>query len=970
MVKYSKACGVLSFFVFLFLFTKSSFASDLEQQLVQTSSPYIKYFKDRALGQASGFAGLTRSFQLYLGNQVPADEAVINFGAVSYDQSILGRISQAGNNQAILDTYVSYATPQNLNDQNNPLINCNGDYYGAGGPGDEILYGLYRVVRISGRDISGWWDTWDWIVDTGSTACFIIDALDAYQKTSNIAYKNFAILLGGYILKLKDTDGGIRYGPRGMYHYPEGAYDFYWDLKSTEQNERCLYAFDALYAVTGDTQYSNASTAIKNWLKSMYNKQKHLFYTAATFNGSSWIKSDIDGYVATDVTAFAPLEIMFSDTYFGATQANRDTEVDAMFSAIEAKNGFLDVDSKPLFFRFSTSQTPDPVKGDYGSVEWSAQMALAYLRAAQNYAPRVGNKAQIYLDKYNKLINSLETYFSFPSDDNNSKVAPYASYYLDRSLAGGVSTGTGYYTYNCQAVLASCYYAFAKSGYDPTKLGGGIGIPGGVLNLTGVPWYQNIPPYNSTGAAAAQIILNFIRSSSGAATLTQDAIYQYAKSTKPYGPELNPDEIAKALGYFDPYDSLISNWSNSYDSLPAGNPYKGYNFSVDTYDPQSDSNALNKYMRDICHWMAYTVTKEDWWKNGPLVAQPNTPAAIPIYGTYNHWVVVKGFGASANPCPQPHTNPWYSPDFTVNGFWIADPLTSGIGEDTYKTAAECSLTYFLPLSTSDNYNGKFVQVAEPPPYISKANVQIPLPIQDAANLAFIGVKSNSSNNAAQLKSLSVSTASATINNKLPVIKNNWRDILPASLLSDLDCQKAFTGTVKGRPILVKMANVKNSNYYLVPFNKYDKRRRFLTSAVIILDANAGYFKEASWTQTPEKFLKVNDKDAVSLIRSCILKDFLYKLAKLPRAPFKKYLQQRNVLYKNYNKLLGYVVNAKPELFWKPNSIYSLSPYQPYWKVDANGYIWYVTQKGKVIPATGINKILGEIDNNRILLEKL
>jgi len=454
-----------------------SFASDLDQQLARTAAPYIKYFQDRSLGPPFAFVGLTRSFQLYLGGQSPEDEAIINYGAAGYDSSILGRIRQAGNDRTILDTYAGYAAPLNLADPDNPLINCSGAYYGAGGPADTIVYGLYRVVRILGRDVPVWWNTWDWIVDTGAAACFIVDALDAYQKTSNTDYRDFAVLLGGHILKLQDTDGGNRYGPRGMYHDPEGASDFYWKLKSTEQNERCLYAFEALYAVTADNQYSDAIAALKTWLKAMYNKEKHLFHTSAEFDGAQWIKSSLDTYVATDVTAFAPIDMMFSDTYFGLTQSDRDAEVDAMFSAIEVTTGFLNTDTRPVFFRFTNAQSPDPVKGDYGSVEWSAQMALAYLRSAQNYAARDSIKARIYLDKYNTLIDSLENYFSIPGDDPESKVAPYASYYLDQSVAAKVPTGTGYDTYNCQAALASCYYAFARSGYDPTKIGGGAGIP-------------------------------------------------------------------------------------------------------------------------------------------------------------------------------------------------------------------------------------------------------------------------------------------------------------------------------------------------------------------------------------------------------------------------------------------------------------------------------------------------------------
>lgn len=456
---------VLFYMVSLLFFSvmpSTAFGVEIEYSkppLYSTSYPYIKYFLDRALDSSSEFAGLTRSFQIDLGGHSSADLALINYGAISYDQTILGLISLDNEQTVILDRYVTYS--KQLSDVNNPLLYCGYAY--------NVKYGPFRVVRILGREINGWWNTWDWAVDSGSAACLIEYALCAYQKTQNLDYKNLAVLLGDYILSLQDADGGVRMGPIGMWH-PSGIY-FYWNTKSTEQNERALYALEALAQVTGDGKYSQPITALENWLKDMFDKSVHLYHSAAQFNGTEWINSDF-GYLATDVIAFAPLELMFNDSYFGAAQQERDTEIDNMFAAIEERTAFFDAQNNPKLFRFSISQT-----GDYGSVEWSSQMALAYLRTAQVYAQRGEiEKARGYLDKYNALVSNLENFFIIPLDDTAAKVAPYASY-PDGSVAGNVPTGTGYYTYNCQAALASLYYAFAKSAYDPTKLDGGLGIP-------------------------------------------------------------------------------------------------------------------------------------------------------------------------------------------------------------------------------------------------------------------------------------------------------------------------------------------------------------------------------------------------------------------------------------------------------------------------------------------------------------
>lgn len=451
--------------------TKAEPASNItfsKPSLYQTALPYISYFKEKALKGDSEFPGLTKNFQLYL-DATPS--SIIKCGASSYDQTILGRICLYANprNTAILDTYISYF--KKLDDRKNPLFNTNGNFY------DEnklpILYGPYATIRLTERDTAEWWNTWDWRVDTGAAATLIMYALDAHQQMpdNTKGYKELAIALAEYILKLQDSDGGLRYGPIGMWH--DNGLDFYWQLKSTEQNERALYAFEALYEITKNSQYSQTAKRIKDWLKGMYDFSAHLYESAATFNTNTkkWNKAGFN-YIATDVMALAPLAMMFSDPYFGATQDQRDKEVEDMFTAMEKTTAFFNAENNPILFRFSNGQ-----EGIYGSVEWSSQMALAYLQAAQHYAQRnETEKTQQYLQKYNTLVAALEKYFTAPADAPQARIAPYASY-PDGKVAGNVSTGTGFDTPNCQAALASAYFAFAQAGFDPSKLNGGLGIP-------------------------------------------------------------------------------------------------------------------------------------------------------------------------------------------------------------------------------------------------------------------------------------------------------------------------------------------------------------------------------------------------------------------------------------------------------------------------------------------------------------
>ncbi|MBI5873940.1 MAG: hypothetical protein HZB36_07390 [Candidatus Omnitrophica bacterium] len=519
--------------------------------LYKTGSPYIKYFIEKTVGVPPEFKGLTRSYMISLGGLTPGEEALINYGSWAYDQTILGTIALDNADTTILDTYVAYF--KQLTDPNNPLFATTSAF--------NVKNGTWGVVRILGRNVANWWNTWDWSVDTGATACLIEYALCAYQKTLKLDYKNLAVLLGSYLLALQDVDGGIRFAPIGVWN-PQGL-DVLWKIKSTEQNERALYAFEALYQITQDVKYSAAVTSLKKWLINMYDKTTHLYRAAATFNGTTWVKSD-SSYMPTDVTAFASLSMMFADSNFGSTQQARDAEIDAMFGAIEQKTAFFDNQNNLMLFRFTPVQ-PGAQTGDYGSVEWSAQMALAYLRAAQNYAQRGAyEKAQAYLNKYNVLVASLEAYFIIPADDLASKIAPYASYYLNKSVAGGVPTGTGHNTLNCQAALASVYFVFAKTGYDPTKLDGGPGVPV-IQNISFTPPIQ--PAVADNGQYTASV----------------DQLYA---SWSSFDPESGIAEYQYKITQDSATGTVVRNWTSAgkYIYVTAGNlalqQGKTYFFSV------------------------------------------------------------------------------------------------------------------------------------------------------------------------------------------------------------------------------------------------------------------------------------------------------------------------------------------------------------------------------------------------------
>lgn len=945
--------------------------------LYQTGYPYIKYFLDYASAyEGLRESGFSPSFLLSLGNPSAAED-IVNYGGMNYDQFILGRIQLSNNNFTLLDTYVDYYN--NITDVDNPVINCNGKY--SNGNGSAVSYGPYRTIRVLGWNVTEeWWKTWDYGVDTGAAACLIVYLCEGYQANHNANYLSVAELFAGYILKLRDsTDGGIRSGPRGQYYLvvnpnipnDPGYVDtnFYWNLKSTEVNERCLYAFQALYQATGNTRYNDLATGIKTWLKGMYDSNVGLFRSSATYDGSSWAASDFS-YVATDVMAHAPLEMMFSDSFFGATQEERNQKVDKMFAGIEQRTAILGENSLPKLFKFSISQEQN--KPIYGSVEWSSQMALAYLKAAQNYYTQNDPfRTQLYLNKYQALISSLETFFKAAPANAQAKIAPYASR-LDGSAAGQVNTGTGYKTMNAQAALASAYFAFAKAGFDPMVLGGGPGIPDSTyaLDIDPLVYYRPSSWYNSTGATSALIVLTYLRTDViSPPTLDQETIYEYAKGASVQAGDLTADELDKAMGHFDPYDPAGSD--------PKGNPYVGYNFAVRTYDPRTNANAFTQYLRDICHWMAYPVPIE--YGSPTLTLHPNVPALVPLYGTYNHWAVIKGFSASENPTPRPHDDPFYTPDFTIYGLLITDPTleADSLGREVYKNASELT-NYLLPLNSNDSYNGMYVQVAEPPFAQSKAKVTLAKPTKDTLTLGSV-------KNQVYLKNSSLKSKQTSIFNP------SWKKIADKGLSLNSNASRAFNNTNALDPILVKRTDQKNSDYYLLPYAKINKKGSGanLVSAVMMIDAQDGHFKEASWTKNPQVLIKTDKAKAINLAKTQVWKNFSQKVASLPKPPvyrpyykwgwlrtyyqrwykqeynrwYANYIRQYYALYFDYLKLNGYLNKATAELNWQPKGI-STSPYEPYWKIDANGYIWYVTQEGKTFTPESLNSIMNEISVNR------
>lgn len=206
----------------------------------------------------------------------------------------------------------------------------------------------------------------------------------------------------------------------------------------------------------------------------------------------------------------------------------------------------------------------------------------------------------------------------------------------------------------------------------------------------------------------------------------------------------------------------------------------------------------------ICSWLSYDVSNV--WPRPKRM-----PAIIPLNGSYMDWIVVNGFNTT--------DNPQTAEEYTVNGFWIIDPDVNGIGKNIYITAATLS-EYYKPIVSDDSYCGYYVSVLEPP--ADSAAVCI---AQQQAYPEFTGSRQS------------------IINAAVAGLQKN--------VTGDKKFKAAYHGTKPAQPILV---NNGSAGYFIVPFTKNSG-----CSVAVIVDAQTGAFKQASYCENPDRNYLTNGK---------------------------------------------------------------------------------------------------------------
>ena len=349
------------------------------------------------------------------------------------------------------------------------------------------------------------------------------------------------------------------------------------------------------------------------------------------------------------------------------------------------------------------------------------------------------------------------------------------------------------------------------------------------LDLADFPMYEADGPDEDqmAGPAVAQMILNYIWWDS-TVDPTPPLTFDDQQALYDYGIPLNE---TPGLSYLD----VFGMWHTIQDHRPVPYSQYGYNF---TRNHHVDSGEM---IKQVAQWLCYPVGTYGGHEEGHPY---HVPAAIPAYGDYSNWMAVRGVHASENAYPLP-------PELDVFGFWINDPYPAslgGIGENSYKTVDELVVTYYLPLTTGDSYDGEYVAICEPPTTDPDAEV------------FFVSSDARFSAEAAQ--AISAMQAADAPSVELVAAANAW--IVQAAVDGVMDelvpyddaFAVLFESLCPGRPLDVEDAN--GADYFAVPFVDSE------TVVVVLVDATDGHFKEASWVEEPVTYLPVSKAKAWEL----------------------------------------------------------------------------------------------------------
>ncbi|MCA9402166.1 MAG: tandem-95 repeat protein [Candidatus Omnitrophica bacterium] len=343
-------------------------------------------------------------------------------------------------------------------------------------------------------------------------------------------------------------------------------------------------------------------------------------------------------------------------------------------------------------------------------------------------------------------------------------------------------------------------------------------------------------------------------------------------------------------------------WQTIQDLDPPYDPFH-YNFGLKARLVLADA------LRDIAEWLAYPAGGGGDNPNGHGVdGYPvHVPGAVPLYGNYDYWVVIKGI--------QTTVDPYRNADFGICGFWINDPHPQGLGQDTYVTAEQFTTMYYMPLTginPDDPLYNHYVALVEPPQDESGQVTIMPSAPRLKKRVGnFLQLQTVEMEDGSQK---SVYVRDHLDEDAFALIEAAVAGIQEQLVPFDDEFAALFVQTIPRKPIFVDGLR---GDYYLIPFElpvdpdnvhelrsgfrkgrmlnesgdeltredgkqidripREERRRlrrqmRQRTVIIALIDAESGAFREVTWVKEPMSYLPVGKRQALRLISQYIRPD--------------------------------------------------------------------------------------------------
>jgi len=379
------------------------------------------------------------------------------------------------------------------------------------------------------------------------------------------------------------------------------------------------------------------------------------------------------------------------------------------------------------------------------------------------------------------------------------------------------------------------------------------------------------------GAACAQMVLDSI----GAGLLDQDDLYadNHSHSTIEAGWYTAPDGLQWTLN----------------DRRPAG--FGGW-FAL--YALGSEDAISRKIVWTIHHYHV---------------------APVPLVFGWAHWIVVRGFDASAAPANSADTsysitafdlnNPWPpTPSFYAPAMPPPPPppphgAADGCGTGGNRGIANEHITYatwqadYMTGVPAGHWNGKFVAVCDPDPPPTELGMQRPTQKRLRGDVLLT-------------RKAALERASRGLEEYGLLKRKGWNSVLK--------------GTTPGDPVLVQRLDRADTYYYIVP---YETRQKTIAGAVSV-DARFGDYRQA--IALPEGGTGIMRTPSTEVVRELILGRRVQFEEPLGRIRIRK---EAFCLY--------------PTLVWKP-CLESLSPFYPFHMFTIGSRRIYVRIDGQIFTA--------------------